>query len=124
MRRMNLCEEQGSGLDKVIENIELYQLPALNLQNEDSSMQATLYAPRLFKDMTHSERIRACYQHAVLKYLSGEKMRNATLCERFGIEKRNAAQVSNVIRDALRENKISIGDPDHPRAGCIPVLVS
>lgn len=121
---MNLCEEQGSGLDKVIENIELYQLPALNLQNEDSSMQATLYAPRLFKDMTHSERIRACYQHAVLKYLSGEKMRNATLCERFGIEKRNAAQVSNVIRDALRENKISIGDPDHPRAGCIPVLVS
>jgi ATP-dependent DNA helicase RecG len=28
MRRINICEERGSGIDKVIGEIELYQLPA------------------------------------------------------------------------------------------------
>ena len=28
MRRLNICEERGSGIDKVISQVELYQLPA------------------------------------------------------------------------------------------------
>ncbi|MBS1211226.1 MAG: putative transcriptional regulator, partial [Proteobacteria bacterium] len=48
MRRMDMCEEQGSGLDKVLEVIELFQLPPLLLRTEDNSMQAVLYGPRSF----------------------------------------------------------------------------
>ena len=51
--------------------------------------------------MTREERIRACEQHAILKHISGERMKNSTLCERFGIDKKNAAQASTVINHTL-----------------------
>ena len=121
MRRMGMCEEQGSGLDKVIAQVEIYQLPPPLFRETEDSMQVVLYGPRKFADMTVDERIRACYQHAVLKFLSGEKMKNATLCDRFGIEKRNAAQASQVISKALDAGLIKAADPDHPRAGYVPI---
>ena len=73
-----------------------------------------------FAQMTVDERVRACYQHAVIKYLSGERMKNATLCERFGIETKNAAQASQVIKVALARQFIQVADPEHPRAGYVP----
>lgn len=120
MRRMGFCEEQGSGLDKVVLRIELYQLPPLKIQAGGGSTQVILYGPRSFAAMNHSERVLACYQHAILKWLSGEKMKNATLCERFGIEKKNAAQASQVIKAALEEGKIKVADPERPRGGYLP----
>lgn len=119
MRRMGFCEEQGSGLDKVVASIELYQLPALKIQSADST-QTILYGPRGFAEMNRPERVRACYQHAVLKWLSGEKMKNSTLCDRFGIDKRNAAQVTQVLNAALEEGLIKVADPEHPRGGYYP----
>lgn len=84
-------------------------------------MQVVLYGPRTFAEMTPDERLRACYQHAILKFLSGERMKNATLCERFGIDPRNASQASVVIRKALEAGLIKVADPDHPRAGYVPI---
>lgn len=120
MRRMRMCEEQGSGLDKVIAQVELFQLPPPLFRENESSMQAVLYGPRSFAEMTQDERIRACYQHAVLKFLSGDRMKNITLCERFGIHSRNAAQASAVIKKALVTGLIKPADPDHPRSGYVP----
>lgn len=120
MRRMRLCEEQGSGLDKVVDQVELYQLPAPLFRASDGSMQVTLYGPRTFAQMTPDERVRACYQHAVLKFVSGTRMKNATLCARFGIAKQNAAQASVVIAQAQREGRIKPADPERPRSGYVP----
>lgn len=121
MRRMGLCEEQGSGLDKVIAQVELFQLPPPLFREADDSMQVVLYGPRRFAEMTPDERVRACYQHAVLRFLSGDRMKNATLCERFGIESRNASQASVVIRKTQEAGLIKVADPDHPRAGYVPM---
>lgn len=120
MRRMGLCEEQGSGLDKVVAQAELFQLPAPLFRTSDDSFQAILYGPRKFAQMTPDERVRACYQHAVLKLLSGDRMKNASLCERFGIAKQNAAQASQVINLALQQGLIKAADPEHPRSGYVP----
>lgn len=120
MRRMNMCEEQGSGLDKVLEAVELFQLPAPLLRAEDNAMQVVLYGPRSFAEMTPEERVRACYFHAVLKFLSGDKMKNSTLCGRLGIASKNAAQATTVINRALEADLIRVADPDHPRAGYVP----
>lgn len=120
MRRMGICEEQGSGLDKVLEQVELFQLPPPLFRAEESSTQVVLYAPRSFADMTPEERVRACYFHAVLRFLSGDKMKNASLCTRLGIAPKNAAQASAVITKALDAGLIRIADPDHPRAGYVP----
>jgi ATP-dependent DNA helicase RecG len=120
MRRMGFCEEQGSGLDKVIAEVELYQLPPPLFRETENSMQVILYGPRKFADMTPDERVRACYQHAVLRFLGGDRMKNATLCERFGIQSKNASQASVVIRKALKAGLIKVADPDHQRAGYVP----
>lgn len=120
MRRMGICEEQGSGLDKVIATVEVYQLPPPLLKANDSSMQVVLYGPRRFAEMTPDERVRACYQHSILKLITDSPMTNASLRERFGIEDRNASQASGVLRKALEDGLIKHADPDHPRSGYVP----
>ncbi len=120
MRRMKICEEQGTGIDKVLETVELHQLPPPDFRIKGHAFRAVLFAPRRFADMTQDERVRACYQHAALKYVSGQRMTNATLRERLGIDAQNAAQASIIIRRALADNLIRPADPDHPRAGYVP----
>jgi hypothetical protein len=70
--------------------------------------------------MTPDERIRACYFHSVLKFLSGDKMKNASLCQRLGIPPKNAAQATAVINKALAAGLIRVADLEHPRAGYLP----
>ena len=120
MRRMGMCEEQGSGMDKVFSQVEFFQMPPPLLQASNAAMRVVLYGPRTFAEMTAEERVRACYFHAVLRFIAGERMKNATLCTRFGIDPRNAAQASGVIRRALEEGLIRIADDEHPRAGYFP----
>jgi ATP-dependent DNA helicase RecG len=120
MRRMRLCEEQGTGIDKVIVAVELHQLPPPDFRIEGDAVRTVLYAPRRFAEMTSQERMRACYQHAALKYVSGQRMKNASLSERLGIDSQNAAQASVVIRQALAAKLIRSADPAHPRTGYVP----
>jgi len=120
MRRMKMCEEQGSGLDKVVQICEVFQLPAPLFRADGHATQAVLYGPRSFAEMTQDERVRACYFHAVLKFLSGDKMKNASLCARLGIAAKNAAQASAVISKTLDAGLIRVADPEHPRAGYLP----
>lgn len=120
IRRMRLCEEQGTGIDKAIFSVELRQLPPPDFRTEGEAVRTVLYAPRRFADMAPEERIRACYQHAALKFVSGQRMTNATLRERLGIDAQNASQASVVIRLSLEAGLIRPADPTHPRAGYVP----
>jgi len=120
MRRMRLCEEQGTGIYKVLLSAEMHHLPPPDFWEEDQSVRASLFAPRRFAAMTQDERVRACFQHAALRYLNGDRMTNASLRERLGIAEGNASQASAVIRLALAEGLIRPGDPERPRAGYVP----
>lgn len=122
MRRMRLCEELGSGIDKVVAEVELYQSPPPDFQvyPMPGATRVVLFAPRQFKDMTSEERVRACYQHAVLRYLIGENMRNGSLRERFGLDARSRGQVSRVISVAIERDWIKPADLEHPQSGYVP----
>ena len=120
MRRMRLCEEQGTGIDKVIFHVELHQLPPPDFRTEGDAVRTVLFAPRRFAEMTPDERIRACYQHAALRFVSGERMKNSTLCERFGIDPKNASQASVIIGQCQKAGLIRPADPIHPRSGYVP----
>ena len=112
MRRMGFCEEKGSGLDKVIFYNEIYQLPPINIITDENRTRVTLYSYKKLNDLDKKEKIRACYQHACLKWVSNEKMSNQSLRERFQIEDRNYAIASRIIRDALEEKVIKEDDPE------------
>jgi ATP-dependent DNA helicase RecG len=114
MRRAKICEELGSGIDKVIASIEAEQLPAPEFQVYPSHTKVTLHGKRDLKDMRKDERVRATYLHAALRYINGgdQYMTNASLRERFGIEKENSAMVSRIIKDALEAQKICLFDKE------------
>jgi predicted HTH transcriptional regulator len=112
MRRIGFCEEKGSGLDKVIFYNELYQLPPINVIVAENRTRVTVYSYKALNDLDKKEKIRACYQHACLKYVSNEKMTNQSLRERFKIEDQNAATASRIIRDALEDGVIKEDDPE------------
>ena len=57
MRRMGICEEKGSGIDKVIFNIELFQLPPLDVQLQEKHTRVILYSPLMFANMDKKDRI-------------------------------------------------------------------
>lgn len=115
MRRIGVCEERGSGIDKVVFQTELYQLPAPMIEIIEKNTKITLFGHRSFNDMEKQDRIRACYLHACLKYVSREFMTNSSLRERFAIEKHNSAKVSRIIKDTLEENLIKLNDPNVTR---------
>lgn len=110
MRRFGICEERGSGIDKVVSQIELYQLPAPIFEAVEDHTRIVLFAHRELKEMDKQDRIWACYLHACLRYVERDYMTNSTLRERFGIESKNSAMVSRIIRDALDAGKIRCYD--------------
>ncbi len=101
MRRIGVCEERGSGVDKVVFQTELYQLPAPLFETSDDHTRAVLFAHRELKEMDKADRIRACYLHACLRYVQRDYMTNTTLRERFGIDEKNSAVASRLIKEAL-----------------------
>jgi len=97
MRRLGICEEKGSGIDKVVEAAEVYQLPAPDFRVGEFRTTAVLFAHQDFSVMSKADRIRACYQHCCLMYVSNKRMSNQSLRERFGGSESKAATVSLVI---------------------------
>jgi predicted HTH transcriptional regulator len=101
MRRIGVCEERGSGVDKVVSQAEFYQLPAPLFETTDEHTRAVLFAHRDFREMDKADRIRAGYLHACLRYVQRDYMSNTTLRERFGIAEKNSSMVSRIIKDAI-----------------------
>jgi ATP-dependent DNA helicase RecG len=97
MRRFGICEEKGSGIDKVVKAAEVFQLPAPDFRVGDIRTTAVLFAHQDFTDMSKSDRIRACYQHCCLLYVSNKRMSNQTLRERFRLSDSQVATVSLII---------------------------
>jgi ATP-dependent DNA helicase RecG len=115
MRRIGICEERGSGVDKVVFETELYQLPAPLFKTHEHATQAILFAYKPLIEMDLNDKTRACYLHACLRYVQRDYMTNSSLRERFGIEQQNSATASRIIRDTLKEGLIKPYDPDQSR---------
>ncbi len=122
MRRIGVCEERGSGIDKVVFQTELFQLPAPNFEITGDNTRAALFAQRPLKKMDKSDRIRACYLHACLKYVNRDHMTNTSLRDRFGIEAKNSAQASRIIKETLDDDLIRPYDESASRKfmKCVP----
>ena len=115
MRRAGICEERGSGIDKVVFETEFYQLPAPFFEMTENATRAVLFAYKELREMRQEERIRACYLHACLRHVEREPMTNSSLRKRFGIAERNIATASRIIGEALQAGRIKPFDPHQGR---------
>ena len=111
MRRFAICEEKSSGIDQVIQAVEAYQLPAPDFRSACQRTQVVLFGHRPFNQMDRDARIRACYQHCALLFVSHRQMTNRSLRERFQLPRNKSEAISRTIRDTLQSKKIK---PFHP----------
>ena len=111
MRRIGICEERGSGWDKIVFQSEFYQLPAPLVEVVNDQTRAVLFAPRSLSKMNRPDRVRAVYLHACLRYVNREYVTNTSVRGRFGIEERNSAKASRLIAEAIEDDAILPDDP-------------
>ena len=110
MRRMNICEERGSGIDRAIAQCEFAQLPAPDFQKNDLFTKVVMFAPMTLRQMNKEDKRRACYQHCCLQYLAGQKMSNESFRRRLGISNENYSMASRIISDTISAGYIKLDD--------------
>jgi len=110
MRRMKFCEESGSGVDRALFAVEVFQLPAPKFETHEDFTRVTLFSFRPLKEMSEEDKIRACYQHCALKAVSGSKMTNTSLRGRLGIDEKNYPMASKIIKSTIEKGLIKESD--------------
>lgn len=112
MRRLGICEERGSGFDKVVFETEVFQLPAPDIRVDMTHTRVILFGHQKLSDMDRSDKVRACYQHCALLQVSNKRMTNSTLRERFKIPEQDYPIASRIIRDTIDAGLIKPEDPE------------
>ncbi len=110
MRRFRICEERGSGIDKVVSLVEFYQLPAPLFETPHGFTRSILFAHKPLASMSKADRVRACYLHACLRYVTRQPMSNSSVRERFGIAEKNASVASRLLNEAVAADSIVVED--------------
>jgi hypothetical protein len=54
--------------------------------------------------------MRACYQHACLRFVCREQVTNESLRQRFAIDDKNYSMASRIITDTINENLMVLPD--------------
>jgi len=106
MRRLRICEELGTGWDRIAISCELAQLPAPRISSYESSTKVTLFSKVPFPNISLDDRLWACYLHACVKYVGGELMTNQSLRHRFGLPSTSSAAISRLIKSAVEKEYI------------------
>ena len=113
MRRLNICEERGSGIDRAIEAIEEFQLPAPKFIKGEDYTRVIMYSLIPLGDMNKEDRVRACYQHTCLHYVNNQLVNNQSIRKRFNIAKNNVSYASKILNEAMESNLIKPSDPEN-----------
>lgn len=106
MRRLRVCEERSSGIDKVIHSVELSQLPAPTFSVVHNRTEVVVFGHRDFDQMDRKERVRAAYQHCCLRLVMRQYMTNQSLRERFRLPDNKSSLVTQVINQAVEDGLI------------------
>lgn len=106
MRKLGICEEKSSGIDKVIHQAESCQLPAPNFRVGFHRTIVTIHGPKDFEQMDRDDRIRACYQHCALRWIMSGHMTNQSLRKRFGLPESKSAVVSQIIAATIETDLV------------------
>ena len=111
MRRLRMCEELGTGWDKIVLTCELLQLPAPKIDLYEESTKVTLFAEVPFSSISAEDKLWACYLHACIKQVQGEQLTNSSLRERFGLKDSSSGSISRLIKEAVEKKLIKPVDP-------------
>lgn len=110
MRDLGLCEEHGTGWDRMAMETEVAGLPSPRIEVHEQATRVTLFGPRKLTKMERRDQLWAVYMHACLQWAKTEHLTNASLRERFDVSSSNSAQVSRLLSAALEAGYIRVFD--------------
>ena len=113
MHKCGICEERGSGYDKIIEATGKNELLAPRIENQNNQFtKAILFAKVPFELTTKEDRMRTCYMQACLAYVNFEGISNSDIRKIFGLEEKEKAKASRLLNSAVEGGFIKVMDPD------------
>ena len=112
MRRLRMCEELGSGWDRIVIECEIKQLPAPKITLYEENTKVTLFSYLPFSAISQDDKLWTCYLHACIKQLNHEGLTNSSLRQRFGLEDKSSAPISRLIKQVVDLKLIKPFDPD------------
>ena len=112
MRRFNICEEAGTGWDKMVKECELMNAPSPKVIRYDENTRVVIYAKRAFNSMTMEEKVWACYLHTCIQYLTLQPCTNASVRARFGLSPTQQGQASRLIKECVNQKLIRPLEPE------------
>lgn len=113
MYKLGLCEARGTGMDRVLVEIELAQIAAPQIDLGDNVTRVTLDAGKKFATMSQAERVWATFMHCCRLYVQQDHMSNTSLRNRFGLPQDKTAQISQLINAAVSAKLIKNINPSN-----------
>ena len=96
LRIVRICEERGSGFDRMEEGMRDLTIPAPKVETGDDFTRTKLYWYDNLNDWKKDDKIRTCYLYTCYCYVNEIEVANAVLRERFGVEEKNKAIISRI----------------------------
>lgn len=113
MRKCGICEERGSGYDKIVAATSAQGLLAPRVEEQSGRFtRATIYSKVPFDMTSKEDRVRTCYMRACLASVTASSLANADVRDLFGLDTNAKVKASRVIRDTVAAGMIKPVDPD------------
>lgn len=106
MRRFHICEEAGTGWDKMVAECEFMNLPSPKIITYEEYTKVIVSHHLPFSCISLEDKIWACYLHACVQYLKQKPCTNTTIRNRFGLESTQKASVSRLIKACVKKGVI------------------
>jgi predicted HTH transcriptional regulator len=110
LRIVRICEERGSGFDRIEEGMRDLLIPAPKVETGEDFTRTKLYWYGKLNDWTKEDKIRTCYLYTCYCYVNEIEVANAVLRDRFGIDAKNMAVASRIIKATMEAGLIKLSD--------------
>jgi len=102
MHKCGICEERGSGYDKIVASTGQNEMLAPRIENQNNQFtKVVLFAKIPFNLTTKEDRIRTCYMQACLAYVTFGSIGNIDMRMIFGLNEKESYKASRVIKDTV-----------------------
>ncbi|MFR2503455.1 MAG: ATP-binding protein [Coprobacillus cateniformis] len=110
LRIVDICEERGSGFDRMEEGMSELRIPAPKVETAEDFCRTKLYWYQSLNSWSKEDKIRTCYLATCYYYVNETEVSNAVLRERFGVDAKNMAIISRIIKATIDAVFIKLAD--------------
>ena len=110
LRIIGICEERGSGFDRMEEGMNELKIPAPKVETAEDFTRTKLYWYKDLNEWPKTDRIRTCYLYTCYCYVNDIEVSNSVLRERFGIQENRKSLVSKIISNSIEAGYIKLSD--------------